>query len=235
MTIIPYPAGTRGHSELSWLQSHHTFSFSTYHDPQRMRFGLLRVFNDDVIAGGGGFGTHPHNDMEIISIGLDGALEHRDTTGGQAVVRAGTVQVMTAGTGVYHSEMNHSATDPAAFLQIWILPRDRGLTPRYDQMDVPAAADDTLLPVVSDGSIPGTLMIHQDATLHLGRLTAGSAVRHHVPSPNHGSFVFVIAGSATVAGTALTSRDAVGISGTDAFDITAASDAHVLVIDIPMN
>jgi redox-sensitive bicupin YhaK (pirin superfamily) len=235
MTTTLYKSETRGYSELDWLESYHTFSFSGYYEPSRMHFGLLRVFNDDVIAAGKGFGTHPHDNMEIVSIGIRGALEHRDSTGGHHVINSNDVQVMSAGSGIYHSEYNHSSTEPAAFLQIWILTRSQNITPRYDQKTFPHESRlDALLPVVSSGDIEGTLSINQDARVFLSDLSAGKTVTYDNTTAGHGAFLFVIEGEIEAAGETLGARDAIGVADFNSMSIHAKSPSRMLLIDVPM-
>jgi redox-sensitive bicupin YhaK (pirin superfamily) len=226
-----YPAASRGHFSFGWLDTKHTFSFGHYMNTERMNFGALRVFNDDVVAPGEGFGTHPHANMEIISIPLQGVIMHQDSMGHAQGLRPGDVQVMSAGSGITHSEYNGSDTDPLAFLQIWIIPNERNVTPRYDQVNV-----GTLTPNVVHTIVGGTapLWIHQDANLALARLNAGSSVEQAWSGDGKGRFTFVIEGSVTVNGQALDARDAIGLTESGPTTFTASSDAYLVIIDVPL-
>jgi redox-sensitive bicupin YhaK (pirin superfamily) len=230
-----HEAGSRGRSQYEWLDSRHSFSFAGYYNPERMGFGLLRVLNDDVISPGTGFGMHPHHDMEIISIPLRGALEHHDSMGEHSVIETGDVQVMSAGTGIAHSEMNHSTKDDGAFLQIWIHPDEYGLAPRYGQASYDLEGHrNSMVPIVSGDGSDGTLIIHQNAYLSLGLLDPGSTITHICQDPSHGTYIFLIEGHANAAGHVLGPRDALGILEYESFTLTALSKSFVLMIDVPM-
>lgn len=232
MSVYLYPAHERGHFDFGWLDTNHTFSFGHYFDPSRVRFGMLRVFNDDVVAPGEGFGTHPHNDMEIISIPLEGVIMHRDSMQHDEALRPGDVQVMSAGTGLTHSEYNGSPTEALKFLQIWIIPHTKGVTPRYDQQSFALSAN-TITTVVgpNDGSAP--LWINQDAWLSLVKLDAGHAVTYTSRRQDNGLFTFLIEGTADVNGHQLQRRDAIGIDDVQSITLTAATDTYAVVIDVP--
>lgn len=234
MTITRYPAHERGHNNFGWLDTNHTFSFGEYYDPERIHFGALRVFNDDVVTGGAGFGTHPHRDMEIISIPLEGVIMHRDSMGHEEALRPGEIQVMSAGTGITHSEYNGSPTDLLKFLQIWIIPQERGVTPRYDQVSVGDLARNTIHTIVGPNGAGLPLWIHQQAYLSIARLDKGASVSYASRAAGNGMFTFVIDGSVDVHGTSLAARDAVGIDGAERIDITASQDSYVVIIDVPM-
>jgi len=227
---------TRGNANHGWLQSRHTFSFANYYNPKRMGFGVLRVLNDDVVAEGRGFGEHPHRDMEIISIPLEGALEHRDSLGNVAVIQKGDVQVMSAGTGVVHSEFNHSATDQVMFLQIWIFPSRAGLAPRYDQVSLNAADRvNTLQMVVSPEHGNGLMWINQEAWLALGRFDADIQDVYAVHAPKNGVYLFVLQGAVEAAGEVLHARDGMGIWDVSNLRITSLeADTEVLLMELPM-
>ena len=240
ITVIP--ASSRGHTRIGWLDSRHSFSFGDYHDPSRMGFRTLRVINDDRVTPGAGFPTHSHRDMEIISIVLDGALEHKDSLGNGEVLRPGEVQVMSAGSGIRHSEFNPSQTEPAHFLQVWIMPDARGHTPRYDQAPFPAAgragqlvrvagplrASDQNAPRSSDGA----LMIHQDADLYLASLAAGQSLKHAL-RPGRAAYIHIIAGRLRVGGHTLGPGDAVQIEQEPALSLDAeAPGTEVLLFDL---
>jgi redox-sensitive bicupin YhaK (pirin superfamily) len=236
MNTIIHKSDSRGRAEHGWLRSRHTFSFADYHDPARVHFGALRVINDDVVAPGAGFGTHPHRDMEIISVPLDGALRHRDNLGNVHVIRAGEIQVMSAGTGIAHSEFNDSQTAPVNFLQIWVMPKFRGIAPRYGQQPFePAGRRNRFQLAVSPDGADGSLAINQDAWLALADLDAGGQVNYSLHTPQYGLYVFVIDGRVTIDGDRLDARDGMGIRDTAEVSITAVDDARVLVIEVPMD
>ena len=228
-------AGSRGKAEHGWLHSRHTFSFAGYHDPQRMQFGKLRVLNDDVVEAGAGFGTHPHDNMEIVSIPLAGTLRHRDSMGNKHVIHAGEVQIMSAGTGITHSEYNDSQTEPVNFLQIWVLPRQRDIAPRYEQRAFePASRRNRPQLVVSPDGQGDSLTINQDAWFSLLTLEAGHAVDYSLHAPDRGIYVFVISGAVECAGESLAHRDGLGISEAGSLTLEATGMAEVLIIEVPM-
>ncbi len=223
----------RGHADHGWLDTWHSFSFDGYHDPAHVHFGPLRVLNEDYVAPGAGFPPHPHRDMEIITIVLEGAVAHQDSTGGAGTVRPGEVQVMTAGTGVVHSEFNPSDAERLHLLQIWIMPDARGHTPRYDQKTFGAAARrNVLLPVVSGGGGNGALTIHQDATLYVSDLEAGRTLTHAL-GPGRRAYVFVTKGELEVNGTALVAGDAAQIEREQRVALRGAAPTELLLIDLP--
>lgn len=229
------PAASRGHANHGWLDSYHTFSFANYHNPSRVHFGALRVLNDDTVAGGTGFGRHPHDNMEIISIPLSGDLEHQDSLGNQAIIRQHDVQVMSAGTGVAHSEKNHSHTAPVKFLQIWVFPRERGLAPRYAQQRFePADRHNRLQLVVAPSAAEGPVWINQDAWFHLGSFDQGFATEYQLHKPGSGVYAFVLEGDVTINGQALHRRDGLGLWELDKLDIRADSAAELLLLEVPM-
>jgi redox-sensitive bicupin YhaK (pirin superfamily) len=225
-------AQERGHANHGWLDSHHTFSFAEYHDPKHKGFRGLRVINEDRVAPGRGFGTHPHRDMEIISYVLDGALEHRDSLGTGSVIRHGEVQRMSAGTGVRHSEFNSSKTEPVHFLQIWILPGQKNIEPSYEQrsFDVEQRRNGLRLVVDPEGH-DGALTIHADARLFAGTLAAGTSITHEVPQRRH-AWIQVARGTVDVAGTVLRAGDGASTSDAGPLTITASEDAELLVFDL---
>ena len=236
MKTVLHKAETRGRTNHGWLDSHHTFSFAGYNNPSRMNFGLLRVLNDDIVKGGMGFGQHPHDNMEIISIPLRGALEHGDNTGGHAIIKSGEVQIMSAGSGLAHSEKNASPTDDVNFLQIWVFPKERNIEPRYEQkMFSKADRMNTIQTVVSPGKENGALWINQDAWFHLTDLKKGSKVEYQLHRKQSGVYVFVLEGNVTAGGQTLNRRDGVGISETEKMEISADNDAEVLIMEVPMN
>lgn len=236
MKTTLHKADTRGHANHGWLNSHHTFSFAGYYDPTRVHFGLLRVLNDDIVKGGAGFGQHPHDNMEIISIPLKGALEHGDNTGGHGIIRSGEVQIMSAGSGIAHSEKNASKSEDVNFLQIWVFPKERNISPRYDQkLFASEERKDKFQAVVSPEKNETSLWINQDAWFSLGNLSKGFNGEYNVQKTSNGVYVFVIEGDVTVNGQKLNKRDGYGVWDTDKLSITADSDAEVLLIDVPMN
>ena len=236
MKKVLHRATTRGHANHGWLDTHHTFSFANYRNPERMHFGALRVLNDDHVAAGRGFGMHPHDNMEIVSIPLEGNLEHRDNMGNQTVIRQGDVQIMSAGTGVFHSEMNQQADADVKFLQIWVFPKERNIQPRYDQATFsPDERRNVLQTVVSpEGVADGGIDINQDAYFSLTKLDATRAVTYQVHKPGNGVYAFVLAGSVELAGETLDRRDGLGVWETDALTIRGISDAEVLLMEVPM-
>ncbi len=234
---IFHAADKRGHADHGWLNAHHSFSFAGYHDPEKVHFGMLRVLNDDVIIGGSGFGKHPHDNMEIITIVLEGELGHKDSMGHVQTIVPDEVQVMSAGTGVTHSEYNHSHHEQTNLLQTWIFPNKRGVTPRYDQAKFPVEERinklQTLVsPIEKDDA---GLKIHQDAWIYRTQLEAGHTVDVVPHTQGHGLYIFVITGAASVAGQKLGRRDALGISGSGNVKITASETSDVLIFEVPMN
>lgn len=234
MKTILHAADRRGHVSFGWLNSHHSFSFGNYYDPAKTHFGMLRVLNDDVITGGSGFGTHPHDNMEIVSIPLYGAIEHKDSTGTNEVINQNDVQIMSAGTGIKHSEYNHFKDQETNFLQIWVIPKKRNITPRYDQKTfMPEERINQLQTVVAPDD-DEAVWINQDAWFSLGNFKSGFSATYNIRKESNGVYVFVIDGNVTVNGQSLFKRDAFGIWDTKALDITAHTDAEILLIDVPM-
>ncbi|MEO8513012.1 MAG: pirin family protein [Ignavibacteria bacterium] len=235
MKTIIHRADSRGHADHGWLNSYHTFSFANYHNPERVRFGLLRVLNDDIVQPGEGFGTHPHDNMEIISIPLKGALAHKDSTGNEHVINTGDVQIMSAGSGLYHSEYNASKKEPVNFLQIWVFPKERDIEPRYDQKTY--NSEDRInkfQTVVAPEKSDDALWINQDSYFSLANLTKGTNVNYSIRHNGNGIYLFVLEGSVTVAGEKLNKRDAVGIEGSDNIDVISDDNSEILVIEVPM-
>jgi len=236
MKSVLHKAATRGRADHGWLKSNHTFSFAQYHNPERIHFGALRVLNDDEVAPGRGFGTHPHDNMEIISIPLEGDLEHKDSLGNVATIQEGDVQAMSAGTGVFHSEYNKHPDREVKFLQIWVFPNERDVTPRYSQITLdPAKMDNQLAQILSPNPEDEGVAIQQDAWFHLGELKAGTKVSYALKRPGNGVYAFVIRGAATVAEQALEGRDGLGVWETDQFSIRAEEDTRLLLMEVPMN
>ena len=222
----------RGHADHGWLNTYHTFSFADYYDPEQMGFRTLRVINDDVVAGGGGFGTHPHRDMEIITYIISGALEHRDSLGNGAVMRPGEVQRMTAGTGVKHSEFNHSATEPVHLLQIWILPEKPGLKPGYEQKSfAEQLKPGKLVTAVSRGGQNGSLNINQDVSLLVGKFGTGDRAIYEL-KPKRNAWVHVATGKITLNGKELSAGDGAAISDETRLEITGKDESQVLLFDL---
>ncbi|RXT13687.1 pirin family protein [Ammoniphilus sp. CFH 90114] len=233
--IKVYPAESRFTANHGWLKSSHSFSFAEYHDPNNMNFGPLRVLNDDFVAAGNGFGSHPHRDMEIVSIVLKGQLKHEDSTGGSEILRPGEIQRMTAGTGVVHSEFNPSNTEEVNFLQLWFLPEKRGLTPSYEQKAYDQnALKNQLLPIVSNHfKSESVASIHQDLTLYLSDLDAGNSLTFNQEA-NRKIFLFMIEGDVTLnEKTQLKKRDSVRITDLTELKIAGNSNAKLMLIDLP--
>ncbi len=235
MNTILYPAKERGHVSLGWLDSFHSFSFGNYYDPGKVHFGALRVVNDDSIAGGGGFGTHPHDNMEIVTIPLEGKLAHKDSTGNEGIIKKGDVQIMSAGTGIRHSEYNGSSSEDARLLQIWVFPKLKNIKPAYGQktFDLSGRKNKWQV-VVSPDSGEQALNINQDAQFALVDLEAGKSIGYQMKWKNSGLYLFVIDGGVKAAEKSLSKRDAVGVSETDQVNIEAISDSQLLAIEIPM-
>ena len=235
MKSVLHKADTRGHANHGWLDSHHTFSFANYHNPERMNFGVLRVLNDDVVDGGKGFGTHPHDNMEIISIPLQGDLEHKDSMGNTTVIKQGDVQVMSAGTGVYHSEYNKNKGEAVRFLQIWMFPNKRNVTPRYDQITLDAKkSTNGFQQILSPNPDDEGVWVHQNAWFHIGEFENGVEETYQLKDKQNGVYAFVLEGEATIEGQDLGKRDGFGVWDTDKITIKATKDAKVLFMDVPM-
>jgi quercetin 2,3-dioxygenase len=233
---ILHKAETRGDADHGWLHSRHTFSFANYRDLQRMHFGALRVLNDDRVAPGMGFGTHPHDNMEIISIPLEGDLEHRDSMNNVSVIKYGDVQVMSAGTGITHSEYNKNKDRIVKFLQIWVFPKKENVTPRYDQMTLRKGDrlnkfQQILSPKADDAGV----WIHQDAWFHLGHFEKDVSALYTIKKPGNGVYAFIIGGASTIDGTKLHERDGLGTWDADSISFTSNSpDTEVLLMEVPM-
>jgi quercetin 2,3-dioxygenase len=235
MKTILHKAATRGHADHGWLKANHTFSFAGYHDPSRVHFGVLRVLNDDTVSGGMGFGAHPHDNMEIITIPLEGQLEHKDSMGNTGVITAGEVQVMSAGTGIQHSEKNKSAKEAVKLLQIWIFPDKKNVEPRYAQraFDLDAAKNNFVNIVSPMGDTDG-LNIHQHAWFQLGKFDKGASAEYRLKDKSNGVYAFVIKGDVTINDQSLAERDGLGITGQDVLKVTADSDAQLLLMEVPV-
>ena len=233
---ILHKAATRGHANHGWLNSMHTFSFANYHNPDRMHFGALRVLNDDTVEAGKGFGTHPHDNIEIISIPLEGDLEHKDSMGNVSVIRHGDIQVMSAGTGIFHSEYNKNKDQRVKFLQIWVFPNKKNVTPRYDQITL--NLDDRhnkLQQVLSPNPDDEGVWIHQNAWFHLGKFDKGVSAEYKIKAAGNGVYAFILSGDITINSQALSSRDGFGISNVDQLTISADTEAEVLLMEVPMS
>jgi hypothetical protein len=231
-----HQAETRGHANHGWLDSYHTFSFANYFNAERVHFGVLRVLNDDQIAPSMGFGMHPHDNMEIISIPLEGELEHRDSMGNVAIIKQGDIQVMSAGKGIRHSEYNKSQTEVGKFLQIWVLPNQRNVAPRYNQISLNTAdRQNKLQQILSPNSEDEGVWIHQDAWFYLGSFEKGFAIQYDFKKSGNGLYAFVIRGSFTIDNQVLKQRDGFGIWETDNIKITSMnSDSEILLMEVPM-
>ncbi len=233
---ILHRSDSRGLADFGWLKSRHSFSFGSYHNAERIHFGALRVLNDDIVAPGGGFGTHAHDNMEIISIPLEGDLEHRDSMGNTAVIRRGDIQVMSAGTGIRHSEYNKNTDKPVKFLQIWVIPKERNVTPRYDQITLEeGATQNKLRQILSPDAGDEGVWIHQDAWVHLGRFDKDFSTDYQLKKDGNGVYAFVLSGDVTINGEALHERDGLGITDVSTLQIRADSDgAELLLMEVPM-
>ena len=236
MKTIYQAADSRGDANHGWLKSKHTFSFANYHNPERMGFGALRVINDDFVIGGQGFGKHSHRDMEIISIPLSGKLGHGDNIGNNGIIETGEIQVMSAGTGITHSEMNGDDTEAVKFLQIWVIPNKMNVEPRYQQIRM----DDILKPnefnqVLSPNADDAGVWIHQDAWFSMGDFDKGITQTYELKNPNNGVYIFVISGKVVVNGNTLDTRDGLGVWDTKNFTMDVEEDAKVLLMEVPMS
>lgn len=236
MRKVFFPSIERGYADHGWLKSYHSFSFASYYNPEKIHFGLLRVLNDDMVSGGMGFSSHPHDNMEIISIPLSGSLEHQDSMGNKHVISTGEVQVMSAGKGVIHSEKNHSKTEPVNFLQIWIFPKERNIEPRYDQKLFSFTEHkNALLPLVSPNGNANTLSINQDAYFYHGNITENATINFSLNDSKHGLYLFMLEGELEVDGQKLMTRDALGIAEVDQISIQGIKHSSFILIEIPMN
>ena len=235
MKKVFHAAKTRGNANHGWLNANHSFSFANYHNPERMNFGALRVLNDDTIAAGMGFGTHPHENMEIITIPLEGDLEHKDSMGNIGVINKGEIQVMSAGTGVHHSEYNKNADQAVKVLQLWVFPKKQNVTPRYDQMSVRDLKEpNDFYQVLSPNSEDAGMWVHQDTWFHLGEFDIEKSLDYTIKKPGNGVYVFVIDGSFNVEGESLKIRDAIGIWDAETISFKAQPQSKVLLVEVPM-
>jgi len=235
--VILHKAETRSNADHGWLHSRYTFSFADYYDPERMHFGALRVLNDDRVEAGRGFGTHPHDNMEIVSIPLEGDLEHKDSMGNIAVIKSGDVQVMSAGTGITHSEYNRNKDRVVKFFQIWVFPNKENVTPRYGQISLKSSdRHNRFQQILSPNAEDEGVWIYQDAWFHLGHFDKDRSTNYTIKKKGNGVYAFVIAGDATIDGNSLNERDGLGIWETDKISIKADSqNTEVLLMEVPMN
>jgi len=234
MHKIIHLAETRGHFDYGWLDTRHTFSFSSYYNPDRIQFGKLRVLNDDIVMPGEGFSIHPHNNMEIVSIPITGIMAHKDSENNEYLIQPGEVQIMSAGSGITHSEYNHSAKEKLNFLQIWILPKKINIRPRYDQKLFPDDQIRNRLKAVISPNDTEALWINQDAVLSIGIFDKISVLNYNVIFPNNGIYLFVIDGSFQVEKTKLNRRDGMGIVRTEAINIETSENSRLLIIEVPL-
>ncbi|MGY3792936.1 pirin family protein [uncultured Aquimarina sp.] len=235
MKTIMHKSETRGTANLGWLNSHHSFSFGNYYNPERMNFGALRVLNDDIVSAGMGFGKHPHDNMEIISIPLEGALEHKDSMGNTTVIKKGDIQVMSAGTGVFHSEYNKNSDKEVKFLQIWITPNQRNVTPRYDQITLnDEDLKDNLYQILSPNDDDDGVWIHQNAWFHIGQFKEQHIENYTLKNNKNGVYIFVLEGNITVEKQELEQRDGLGIWDTNEIKIESKSASKILVMEVPI-
>ena len=235
MKTILHKASSRGHAQHGWLDSYHSFSFADYHHPDRMNFGALRVLNDDCVAPGNGFGTHPHSNMEIISIPLAGDLEHKDSMGNVAIIREGDVQALSAGTGIHHSEYNKNKDQEVRFLQIWIFPKLKQVAPRYDQVSlISIEKKNQFYQILSPNPADQGVWIHQDAWFHLGKFQNGTGDTYRLKQVGNGVYAFVLEGSIVLGGQVLDKRDGFGLWDSDSFEMTTITDSKVLLMEVPM-
>lgn len=237
MKTLLHKANTRGHANHGWLQSKHTFSFASYQNPERMHFGVLRVLNDDVIAPGMGFGTHPHQNMEIISIPLEGDLEHKDSMNNITVIQSGDIQVLSAGTGITHSEYNKNKDQQVKFLQIWVIPNKKNVKPRYDQISLNVRdRTNQFQQILSPNPEDAGVWIHQDAWFHMINLEKDKEITYLLQNPaKNGVYVFVLKGNTSINGQALQNKDGLGIWDVNQLDIKATTHTELLLMEVPMN
>ncbi|WP_026707649.1 pirin family protein [Flavobacterium frigidarium] len=232
---ILHKADTRGHADHGWLNAYHSFSFGSWYNPERVQFGALRVLNDDTIAAGMGFGTHPHDNMEILTIPLEGDLAHKDSMGNTETIKNGDVQVMSAGTGVQHSEFNPNADQRTKLLQIWVFPNKKNVDPRYQQITLNSAdRHNKLQQILSPNPDDEGVWIHQDAWFHLGKLAKDSTTNYQIKKEGNGVYVFVLSGQLTINGQELDTRDGFGIWDVTDLELKMNSDVEILLMEVPM-
>ena len=236
MKTVVHRANTRGKANHGWLQSHHSFSFANYYNPERMNFGAIRVLNDDVVIGGQGFGTHPHQNMEIISIPLEGDLEKKDSMGNTVVINQGDVQAMSAGTGIYHSEYNKNIDKDVKFLQIWIMPNKENVTPKFDQISIrDLEKENAFYQVLSPNKDDDGVWIHQDAWFHLGKFDSNKEATYQIKKKGNGVYAFVLEGEVEIENQKFEKRDGFGVWDIESIDFKSISKSKVLLMEIPMN
>ena len=236
MKTIYHAADSRGDANHGWLKSRHTFSFANYHNPERMGFGVLRVINDDFVIGGQGFGKHSHRDMEIISIPLAGKLAHGDSIGNEGMIETGEIQVMSAGTGITHSEMNGDNEEAMRFLQIWVMPNKTNVAPRYQQVDMNALMQpNEFSQVLSPNADDAGVWIHQDAWFSMGDFDKEVTQTYSLNNPSNGVYIFVISGQVIIEGNTLSTRDGLGIWDTNHFEMDVTEAARVLIMEVPLS
>ena len=236
MKKIFHSSSSRGAADHGWLQAKHSFSFANYYDSERVQFGALRVLNDDIIAPGMGFGTHPHDNMEIITIPLDGALEHKDSMDNIGVIETDEIQVMSAGSGVYHSEYNKNKDQSVSLLQIWVFPNKKNVTPRYDQKNIKDLKKvNSFYPIVTPNQKGPGMWIHQDAWFHLGEFDKETRINYNINKKGNGVYAFLIEGSVQIDGESLEKRDALGLWDTESFELLANPNSRILLIEVPLN
>lgn len=232
---VLHKANTRGHADHGWLQANFSFSFGSWYNPERVQFGALRVLNDDIIGEGMGFGTHPHDNMEIITIPLEGDLAHKDSMGNAATIKNGDVQVMSAGTGIQHSEFNPNANLKTKSLQIWVFPNKRNVTPRYQQISLDKEdRNNKLQQILSPNPDDDGVWIHQDAWFHMGKFDKGTTTTYTVKKEGNGVYAFILSGTLTINGQELDTRDGFGIWDVTTLDIKMITDAEILLLEVPM-
>ena len=237
MNSIIHYANQRGHADHGWLNSYHSFSFANYYNPERMHFGVLRVLNDDTVAAGRGFNTHPHNNMEIISIPLYGDLKHEDSEGNTEVIKQGDVQVMSAGTGIYHSEYNANSDKEVRFLQIWIFPKVKNVAPRYQQLHFkPENRKNIFQQIISPNPDDQGLWIHQDAWMFMSKLDMDKELQYELKRPGlNGVYIFILEGEIRCNNQLLSKRDAIAISGVERLELKSLQNSEILLMEIPMH
>ncbi len=232
---ILHKADSRGNADHGWLLSRHTFSFANYYDPERIHFGALRVLNDDTVEAGKGFGTHPHDNMEIVSIPLEGDLEHKDSMGNVSVIRHGDIQVMSAGTGIFHSEFNKNSDQEVKFLQIWIFPNKKNVTPRYGQITLNLAdRQNKLQQILSPNADDAGVWIYQNAWFHIGKFTKGFKTDYSLKAKGNGVYAFVLNGEITINDQQLKPRDGFGVWDMEILSVSADTESELLLIEVPM-
>ena len=236
MKKVFHSASSRGAADHGWLKAKHSFSFANYYDSEKVQFGALRVLNDDIIAPGMGFGTHPHDNMEIITIPLDGALEHKDSMDNIGVIETDEIQVMSAGSGVYHSEYNKNKDQSVSLLQIWVFPNKKNVTPRYDQKNIKDLKKvNSFYPIVTPNQKGPGMWIHQDAWFHIGEFDKETRINYKINKKGNGVYAFLIEGSVQIDGESLEKRDALGLWDTESFELLANPNSKILLIEVPLS